>query len=217
MSCCSSGALERQFGPGTAAADLRRYRWRGPRVTTRLLIRGIRPHLIRDATLLDIGGGIGAIHHELLDHGVARAWQVDPSAAYLVAAEEEARRRHHAGRVEFVHGDIGTASAMVPAADVVTLDRVVCCDPDYEVLLDRALAKTRRLFGLSFPRDRGVVRGVVTLANLYRRVRGLAFRGFVHPPDRMDALIRERGFERVFAARSPVWQVGVYARTPAAG
>jgi SAM-dependent methyltransferase len=215
MSCCSSDALERQFGRGTAGADLRRYRRRGPGVTTRLLIRGIQPHLPPDATLLDIGGGIGAIHHELLERGVARAWQVDPSAAYLEAAEAEARRRHHAGRVVFVHGDMAAASHAVPAADVVTLDRVVCCDPDYEFLLDRALAKARRLFGFSYPRDRWAVRGVVTLANLYRRARGLAFRGFLHPPDRMEALIRGRGFERVFAARSPVWQVGVYARTAA--
>jgi len=215
MSCCSSSPLERRFGPGIAAADLRRYRRRGPGVTTRLLLQGIRPQLTPDATLLDIGGGIGAMHHELLDHGVARAWQVDPSAAYLDAAEEEARRRHHAARVEFVHGDLGTASTMVPAADVVTLDRVVCCDPDYELLLDGALAKARRIFGLSFPRDRWAVRGAVTLMNLYRRARGVAFRGFVHPPDQMEGLIRGHGFERVFSAHSTVWQVGVYARTVA--
>lgn len=216
MSCCSAEALERQFGPRVAAADLRRYRRRGPGVTTRLLIRGVQANLPAGATLLDIGGGIGAIHHELLDQGVTRAWEVDPSAAFLRAAEEEARRRDHAGRVEFIHGDIRATAARVPEADVVTLDRVVCCDPDYEQILELSLAKSRHLFGYSYPRDRWSVRAMIALVNLFRRARGLSFRGFLHPPERMDALIRGRGLRRVFAARSPVWQVAVYAR-PAAG
>jgi len=94
----------------------------------------------------------------------------------------------------------------------VTLDRVVCCDPDYERLLGLALEKARRLFGFSFPRDRWGVRGVLALVNCYRRSRGVAFRGFVHPPERMEALILARGFVRVFRDRSTAWQVGVYAR-----
>jgi Methyltransferase domain len=212
MNCCASDALERQFGPASAAADLRRFRRRGPGVTTRMLLRGIRPNLPRGATLLDVGGGIGALHHELLDQGVTRAWQVEPSAAYLRASKEEAGRRGHADRIEFVHGELSMASNQVPSTDLVTLDRVVCCDPDYERLLGLALEKARRLFGFSFPRDRWGVRGVLALVNCYRRSRGVAFRGFVHPPERMEALILARGFGRVFSDRSTAWQVGVYAR-----
>src|SRR5690242_6746743 len=212
MNCCASDALERQFGPASAAADLRRFRRRGPGVTTRMLLRGIRPNLPRGATLLDVGGGIGALHHELLDQGVTRAWQVEPSAAYLRASKEEAGRRGHADRIEFVHGELSRASNQVPSTDLVTLDRVVCCDPDYERLLGLALEKARRLFGFSFPRDRWGVRGVLALVNCYRRSRGVAFRGFVHPPERMEALILARGFGRVFSDRSTAWQVGVYAR-----
>lgn len=212
MNCCASDALERQFGPASAAADLRRFRRRGPGVTTRMLLRGIRPNLPRGATLLDVGGGIGALHHELLDQGVTRAWQVEPSAAYLRASKEEAGRRGHGDRIEFVHGELSTASNQVPSTDLVTLDRVVCCDPDYERLLGLALEKARRLFGFSFPRDRWGVRGALALVNCYRRSRGIAFRGFVHPPERMEALILARGFGRVFSDRSTAWQVGVYAR-----
>jgi Methyltransferase domain len=215
MNCCACDALERQFGPASAAADLRRYRRRGPGVTTRMLLRGLRPDLTDGATLLDVGGGIGALHHELLDRGVTRAWQVDPSAAYLRASRKEAGRRGHGGRVEFVHGDLATASHQVPSSDLVTLDRVVCCDPDYERLLGLALEKARRLFGFSYPRDRWGVRGTLALVNCYRRSRGLHFRGFVHPPERMESLILGRGFTRIFTDRSIVWQVGVYVRQAA--
>lgn len=212
MNCCPTEALEQQFGPKLAAAELRRYRRRGPRPTTRLLIRGLLVNLPAEATLLDIGGGIGAMHHELLDQGVARAWEVDPSAAFLQAAEDEARRRDHAGRVEFVHADVRTAAAQVPQADVVTLDRVVCCDPDYEQLLELSLGKAHRVFGYSYPRDRWSVRTVIAMQNAFRRLRGTGFRVFLHSPDGMEAVIRAGGFVPVFTARSYVWQVAVYTR-----
>jgi SAM-dependent methyltransferase len=211
MNCCPTD-MEQQFGTKRAAAELRRYRRRGPRLTARLLIRGLRVNLPAEATLLDIGGGIGAIHHELLDRGVTRAWEVEPSAAFLQAAEAETRRRDHAGRVEFVHADLRTAAAQVPEADVVALDRVVCCDPDYEQILELSLGKARGLFGYSYPRDRSSVGTVIAMQNTIRRLRGTSFRVFLHPPTRMEAVIRARGFVPVYTARSFLWQVGVYAR-----
>jgi magnesium-protoporphyrin O-methyltransferase len=212
VDCCSTEALEQQFGPRLAAAELRRYRRRGPGRSARLLLLGLRAHLPPQATLLDVGGGIGALHHELLDYGVARAWEVEPSAAFLLAAEEETRRRGHAGRVEFIHADIRQAAATVPDADIVTLDRVVCCDPDYEQVLQLSLGKARQLFAYSYPRHWLGVRAVVGLQNTLRRLRRTNFRVFVHPPDRMESIIRAHGFSSAFRARTLVWQVGVYTR-----
>jgi tRNA1(Val) A37 N6-methylase TrmN6 len=216
VDCCSTEVLEQQFGPKVADAELRRYRRWGARRTTRLLLRGLRAHLPPDASLLDVGGGIGALHHELLASGVARAWAVEPSAAFLHAAQAEARRRGHAGRVEFIHADIRAAAATVPDADIVTLDRVVCCDPDYESLLHLALGKARQLFGYSYPRDRVAVRATVALQNAFRRLRRSGFRVFVHPPERMTAIIQTAGFVTAFRARTLVWQVEVYSRRAAA-
>lgn len=212
MDCCSTEALEQQFGPRLAAVELRRYRRRGPGRTARMLLRGVRAHLPPDASLLDVGGGIGALHHELLDSGVKRACEVEPSAAFLQAAEEETRRRGHTGRVEFIHADIRLAAATVPDADIVTLDRVVCCDPDYEQVLQHSLGKARLLFGYSYPRHWFGVRAVVGLQNTLRRLRRTTFRVFVHPPERMESIIRTYGFSSVFQARTLVWQVGVYTR-----
>jgi magnesium-protoporphyrin O-methyltransferase len=176
----------------------------------------LRGHLPTDASLLDIGGGIGALHHELLASGVAQAWAVEPSAAFLEADEAEAQRRGHADRIEFIHGDIRAAAATLPSADIVTLDRVVCCDSGYEQLLRLSLGKARRLFAYSYPRDRLGVRAVIAMQNKLRQLRRTGFRVFVHPPARMTALIRGTGFRAVFQARTLVWQVDVYAREAAA-
>jgi hypothetical protein len=43
--------------------------------------------------LLDIGGGIGAIQHELLAAGAAHATSVEAPVAYLEAVREESSRR----------------------------------------------------------------------------------------------------------------------------
>ena len=152
MGCCGTEVLDHQFGTRRAAADLRRYRRRGPLPTTGLLLHGLDANLPAAATLLDIGGGVGVLHHELLDRGVSHAWEVEPSAAFVQAAGEEAERRGHTGRVEFINADVRQAADSLPTADVVTMDRVVCCDSDYESLLPIALGRAQRLFAYSYPR-----------------------------------------------------------------
>jgi 16S rRNA G966 N2-methylase RsmD len=215
MGCCGTEVLDRQFGARRAAADLRRYRRRGPLPSTRLMLRGLEANLPAGATLLDIGGGVGVLHHELLDRGVGRAWEVEPSAGFVQAAAEEAERRGHTGRIEFINAEVRQAADSLPAADVVTMDRVVCCDPDYESLLHIALGKAQRLFAYSYPRARWSTRTVTAVRNAVRELRGNQFRAFVHSPDRMEAFVLTAGFERIFHAQSAVWYAGVYARTGA--
>ena len=83
-----------------AASQLRKYREKGPIASTRTLIDALKAVGVEGATLLDIGGGIGAIQHELLAAGVAHATSVDASAPYLGAAREESDRRGQGDRVD---------------------------------------------------------------------------------------------------------------------
>jgi 2-polyprenyl-3-methyl-5-hydroxy-6-metoxy-1,4-benzoquinol methylase len=157
MSCTQCDGVEQQFDPAAATKSLRRYRRHGPDRTTRLLIDALRAALdesdARDAVLLDIGAGVGAIHHELLDGRVARAIHVDASTAHLTVAREETKRRSHGALVDFVHRDFVSIADVVPAADVVTLDRVICCYDDMDRLVSRSAEKAVRLYGAVYPRD----------------------------------------------------------------
>src|SRR5688572_21687218 len=130
MSCYHCEATERHFGEAHAEEDLRRYRKRGPDKTTRILLDGLMAQDLAGATLLDVGGGIGVIPHELLARGVTGATLVDAASSYLTAAGAEAQRRGHRERIKFVHGDFVPLAGQLPEADLVTLDRVVCCYPD---------------------------------------------------------------------------------------
>jgi magnesium-protoporphyrin O-methyltransferase len=215
MSCCRREEIERQFGSDTARQDLRRFRRRGPIRSTRLLIDELSKTGVEGASLLDIGGGIGAIHHALLDAGAKRAVHVDLSPDYIEAAREEAERRGHGDRVGFAQGDFVDIAADVPEADIVTLDRVICCYPDMDGLVERAAAKARRLLGAVYPRDVWWVRQAVQLSNAVRRIRRTAFRVFVYRPESIDDALRRNGFRRQTCRRTFVWEVVTYERLDA--
>ena len=89
MVCCQQCGFDDFFDEKTAAKELKRYRTKGPIKSTRLLIDLLIAEGVRDASLLDVGGGIGAIQHELLDAGAASSVDVDGSEAYLAAASAE--------------------------------------------------------------------------------------------------------------------------------
>ena len=212
--CCN---VDHLFDARVARRDLRRFRRRGPNAVTRALLTAVCDAAPSPAPdLLDIGGGIGAIHHRLLEQGFARATQVDASAAYLAAARSEAERLGHGDRVTFRHADFRAVSAEVPGAEVVTLDRVVCCDPDFDSLLGAAGLHARRLLAFSYPRPRWPVRAVIAMANAWLRLRRQSFRVFAHSPRAMAAVLERGGLRRRWAGGTWVWAVEVFERAPGA-
>jgi magnesium-protoporphyrin O-methyltransferase len=215
VTCCQCEGLESQFDQRTAERELRRFRRRGPTRSTQLLIDGLRAAGVAGASLIDIGGGVGAIHHTLLSAGADNATQIDISPDYLKAARDEAARRGHADRVRFLHGDFVQLAPQVPDADIVTLDRVICCYPDMEGLVGNAADKARRLFGAVFPPDTWWMRLGVRAINALLRVRHSTFRVYVHSPVAIDSVLRRHGLERVTHRRTAVWEVAIYARRSA--
>ena len=217
MACCCSGfcgAVEGQFTREKAAKELVNYRRKGAPQTTRLLCDGVAQAGLATATLLDIGSGIGALGFELLKRGLARATGVDASSAYVAAAREEAGRLGFLEVTQFVHGDFLSVANELPAAPVVTLDRVICCYPLYEPLLVEALRHAQRCVALSYPRGRWYVRLALAAENGVRRLAGNPFRTFVHSPAAMERLIRQAGFELFSRRQTLVWSVDVFLRRP---
>lgn len=213
MSCgAHCRATDAKFGGTKAAADLRRYRRRGPDDTTARILALLRESPLQNVTLLDVGGGIGVLAHELLGGEARSAVLVDASTAYLAAANAEAATRGHADRFSVRHGDFVDIAGDLDDADVVTLDRVVCCYPDYRALLAAAAAKSRRLLALSYPRDRWHVRLVIAVENLARRLARNAFRTFVHPPHEMHRVLETAGYRPVREHTGFVWRVMLFER-----
>jgi hypothetical protein len=214
MSCPQCIGIEESFNKKLAASELARFRRKGPRKTTRMLIEGIAAHGVRGATLLDVGGGVGAVHFGLFAMGVRSAEDIDAATSYLRAAEEEAVRRDLASHVRYRFGNFAEIEATVADADIVSLDRVVCCYDDVQGLLGAAVRHARRMLGIVRPRDTIAARIANGCLNLWQRLRGSSFRTFVHAAERIDALARDGGMARASSRHTMFWQVDVYARAP---
>ncbi len=168
---------------------------------------------VEGASVLEIGGGIGKLQAEVILAGAVRGEVVELVAAFEPYADELARRKGIADRTSFRVVDLLEAPEEAEEADLVLLNRVVCCSPDGVVLAGIAAGLTRRRLAMSFPRDLALVRVAVAAQNLVFRVLGKAFRAFVHSPRRA----RRRGDRGRAPARGdgPSGDVGV--RRPRTG
>ena len=212
MSDCCVSALEKQFGEKGARRELKALRRRGPSKETQLLIDALVAAAPKDATVLDIGAGLGAVQGALLEAGAARATSVDASRAYLDVARERARERGYESRVTYRAGDFVDLADSVEPADVVALDKVICCYPDAERLVGLSADRARRVYGFVVPHDRALQRFFSRAVNLFERLIRRDYRSYIHPHSLIDRLLRERGFRPGVETGTRVWAVRVYER-----
>jgi len=220
---CGGGipSCEQVFDRRTAEADLRGLRKDGPPWATRALVEALADGLdLAGTTVVDIGAGIGAVHLALLERGADHAVDVDGSTAYVDLAREEAARRGLTERVRHVLGDVTERGPEVEPADLVALDRVVCCYGDLGALLRTATSLANVRLGLVYPRDDWWVRAVITAANpvMFRRSGGYRMR--IHRAREIGGRLQDAGFRRRSLRAGRIWRVECWERiaaTPAAG
>jgi 2-polyprenyl-3-methyl-5-hydroxy-6-metoxy-1,4-benzoquinol methylase len=202
--CCARGCDE-LFTERVALRDARRYRRKGLDGTA----RAMRDHLVstrlEGATVLEVGGGVGALQLELLKAGAARGVVLELSPAYDEPARALARDAAVEERVERRLHDLAADPATVEPADVVVLHRVVCCYPDAETLLRAAAEKARGTVVFSYPPAAWWTRAAARVGNGWQRLRGRSFRAYVHDPRRMAATLEAQGLRRAWSHRGFFW------------
>ncbi len=212
MSCPHCVGMEEMFDDEYAEDELKHYRKRGPRRTTRILIRELCAPGVKGQTVLDVGGGVGAVHLALLKAGAQQATDVDASAGLLRAAQREAGRRRLSSRVTYVHGNFVELAPGTAAADIVAMDKVVCCYDDARSLVALAAERARKTLGLVYPRDGWLSRLVNWAFNLRWIRQAEGFRTYVHPRELVESAIRSRGLELQRRITIGLWQVVIFSR-----
>jgi magnesium-protoporphyrin O-methyltransferase len=212
MSQCQCQAIESLFDHRLAAAQLQRMRRRGPLKSTRFLIETLQMHGVQGKTLLDIGGGVGAVHLQLLSSGAREATDVDASSAYLQSAKSESSRLGFEGRVQYHHGNFLEIAPRIAPADIVTLDRVICCYDDMEGLVGASADKARNLYGLVYPRDVWWARLSIRCLNLSHKLWGRQFRAFTHRTTEVESILDAHGLVKISYRTTGIWQVAVFDR-----
>lgn len=210
--CCSRQGYDEVFTDRLAHRDAQRYRRRGLDATARRLVGFLARRRIEGGTVLDVGGGVGAIGLELLKAGADRAVTIELSHGY---DEDASRLVHEAGvegRVERRALDFADPAADLPPAEVVVMHRVVCCYPDYEALLSAASTRAGRLLVFSFPRSTWWTRLGNGIANLLVRFRSSAFKSYVHPPAALISTVERHGFRLTAEHQGVLWRIAGFER-----
>lgn len=185
---------------------------------TAALLEALGQAGLEGRSVLDVGCGVGDLATETIRLGAERATGLDVSNENIALARRLAAERGVIDRTSFQVGD-GNRGPL-PTADVVVLNRVVCCYPDADGLVDRSLAVAGSVYALTAPVSSGPVgllnRALTAVSNVayaIRRKHYQGFRTFVHDMARLDERIRAAGFRPVRREhRRLVWDLAVYAR-----
>ena len=177
--CCDPTDYRRLFSRKYASRDAHRYRRRGLSRTARALVDLAGD--VRGLTVLDVGGGIGAIELELLAGGAERATSVELSGGYEEAAAALLTERGLSDRVDRRVADFVSEGDAVEQHDLVVLHRVVCCYPDVDALMRAASEHARGRLVLTYPQEHLWMRLGLRAINLWLRLSRCGFRTYVHP------------------------------------
>ena len=210
--CCDDDLAVIGYDGLTADQDLER--WRNGRLYpwTEELIEIIRAEGIDGAALLDVGAGVGAVHLSLLESGAASAVDVDASREYLAVARAEAERRGLSDKVDYLYGDLVELAPDLPAADIVTMDSVICCYPYLALLLEAALRTRPRVVGITYPRDTWWMRLYMIAYNVVEALRRRPDRYYIYRHAEVNQLMSRSGYRNVHEGGTRPWRVVLYRR-----
>ncbi|MFT5680917.1 MAG: 2-polyprenyl-3-methyl-5-hydroxy-6-metoxy-1,4-benzoquinol methylase [Myxococcota bacterium] len=205
MPCPHCISADKLFDPRVARRELAKLHRRGPSASTRKLIDAL-PR----GSLLDIGGGVGAIQHAFAP-STDRITHVDASKAYIAVAKEELERL---GFTTSDHrfGDFVAIEAEITEHEVVTLDRVLCCYPDLAALVATSTSKASRAWGVVFPKERWWSRAGASVMNFALRIKGSDYQAYVHPEAQIQSLAEAAGLRLTSTSSTWLWNVWAFTR-----
>ena len=201
------------FSERGARGQARSYRRSGLDAGSRRIVALLKERGVEGLTLLEVGGGIGAIQIELLKAGLTRAVSVELTPTYEESAAELLREAGFEDRVERRVMDFVNAGADIEAADIVVMNRVICCYPDLPRLAGAAADHARGLLVMSFPKERWWTRVMVWMANAGMGLMRREFRIFLHPMAQILATGEKHGLKLSVDRPGVFWEMAAMERT----
>ena len=205
--CCGADLL---FDEKTAKKQYKNYLKKGPSKVTKKLIEQLSS-LDTGKTLLDVGGGIGALQWWFLNHEGESVVGVDASSGYINMATTHAVKAGLENRTTYIQGDFTEVSSALPKVDTLTLDKVICCYPNYKNILEAATKKAN-VIALSYPMDGIIADAFRGLGVLYMKAKGNPFRPYVHSVSDIRLTMRNLGYKRENHTLSFPWIVETYVK-----
>lgn len=211
MSCCcphsrSGGRIFSFF----ARSYRKRFTKKGFEPSQQHLMSGLEKAGYKNASLLEVGSGVGYMHLVLLQQGAKNAVGIDLAPDMLKEAQSWADEKDLTDRVQYIQGDFIELLDQVDAADVTILDKVVCCYPHAELLINSSTAKTNRVYALTYPRNRWFIRIAIEVMAMFLKLIGSDFRAYVHNPDDIERWIINAGYKKSYQNKTFIWLTQIY-------
>lgn len=207
--CCGSESI---FDKKEAKKSLKKYRKKGPDGFTSKLLGALYQNELKDLSLLDIGGGIGVLQHELIKKGVNKTTDVDASSEYISTAKMLMQENGTESKMKFVYSDFNDCHNEIDKHDIVTLSRVVCCYPNAIELINNSTIKANQYYGLIYPRGGFIADTVQKIMNIGLYLKRNPFRVFNHSEELMHETICNNGFEKIYYGSAFPWRIALYKR-----
>ena len=210
--CCSPKGYRWIFSTRMAARDAKRYRRKGLDPTSRRIFELVKAEGVEGRTVLEVGGGVGAIQIELLKAGATRAVSVELTPTYEEVAKGLLNDAGLADRVERKVMDFAASGGEIGGADVVIMNRVLCCYPDMPRLAGAAADHAQQLLVMSYPKRTWWTRLLLGIGNFFLWATRREFHVFVHSPEQIITTSERHGLEPVQDRRGVFWTVSALHR-----
>jgi magnesium-protoporphyrin O-methyltransferase len=154
--CCIHNRDAGRFFGWFAKRYRKRFAREGLESSQKQLMKGLMSSGLNEATLLDIGCGTGYLHQRLL-RLAPRRLSVSTCPQMLVEpGRKRASKASPSNRLS--GGDFVELADVLARADIVILDKAICCYPDADALVQRSARLAGRVYAFTIPRDRWTVR-----------------------------------------------------------
>lgn len=213
MNCCQAHV---ESGGRIFSFFARRYRRRferkGFEPLQQRLISEIVTTGLSGRSILEVGSGVGQLHQTLLEKGASTAVGIDLAPAMISEAETRASARNLAAQTHYRQGDFVQLAESIEAADIVLLDKVVCCYPDANALIQCAAGKTLDRCAVIYPRDHAFNRTGAALTAFVLTLLGSGFRPYVHPCHLVEERFAQSGLKLQYTSATPLWLLQIFER-----
>lgn len=165
------------------------------------------------ATVLEIGCGFGALALELVRRGASAAVGMDLSPKMVRLASRLASEKGLSDRASFRLGD--GATSVLPMAEIVVLDAVLCCYPDMRALVENSSSAAQKCYAISVPDDNRLATKVLRLLLPLQGVilHRTNFRFFIHRTRFINEVLQSKGFRLTSSSPAGLfWSILVFSR-----
>ena len=211
FSCCTDFGV--QFDENYFQNYLKEYRLKGLPNQSKLILDYLVSYGIKNHSILEIGSGAGALHMNLVKLGAKKSIGVDASEWAVKASEQLKEEIDPSINSETITAQISQTKEWFGEFSVVIMDRVLCCYPHPETLLEAAVLHSSELITVSIPRNLIWIRIGAIMVNIIQSILRREFRIFVHSHDRIEQILRNNQFVQIHSDQTRLWRIRVYRST----